>query len=367
MKKLQVLMLTLSIIFGVVLVSKNNTIEKQQEITDPKEEKPSIKTPKFESLDDGLKKISSETAKKAVEYLASNELEGRMSGKKGNILAAEFVKKEFESFGYKTKLQKFAIERVNSGPNRESGDDFTCNVIAWSTGKDDVLKNEIIVVGAHMDHIGYGPRMSMQSKIQIHPGADDNASGTAALLEIAKAMSKLENKRTLVFIAFSAEEMGLLGSRYYTNHPEFPEGNPSINKHVFMLNMDMVGYLKKGKLPVGFSDVNSSIDVNKYISDLTGKYNFAKTITSRGSGGSDHACFYNKKVPIAFLHTGGHNYYHTPQDTADKLNYDGIASVSKYATELTWKICQEDRKPVFNLENFKEMPMTHDHGIKDFE
>lgn len=367
MKKLQVLMLTLSIIFGVVLVSKNNTIEKQQEITDPKEEKPSIKTPKFESLDDGLKKISSETAKKAVEYLASNELEGRMSGKKGNILAAEFVKKEFESFGYKTKLQKFAIERVNSGPNKEAGDDFTCNVIAWSTGKDDVLKNEIIVVGAHMDHIGYGPRMSMQSKIQIHPGADDNASGTAALLEIAKAMSKLENKRTLVFIAFSAEEMGLLGSRYYTNHPEFPEGNPSINKHVFMLNMDMVGYLKKGKLPVGFSDVNSSIDVNKYISDLTGKYNFAKTITSRGSGGSDHACFYNKKVPIAFLHTGGHNYYHTPQDTADKLNYDGIASVSKYATELTWKICQEDRKPVFNLENFKEMPMTHDHGIKDFE
>lgn len=367
MKKLQVLMLTLSIIFGVVLVSKNNTIDKQQEITDPKEEKPSIKTPKFESLDDGLKKISSETAKKAVEYLASNELEGRMSGKKGNILAAEFVKKEFESFGYKTKLQKFAIERVNSGPNKEAGDDFTCNVIAWSTGKDDLLKNEIIVVGAHMDHIGYGPRMSMQSKIQVHPGADDNASGTAALLEIAKAMSKLENKRTLVFIAFSAEEMGLLGSRYYTNHPEFPEGNPSINKHVFMLNMDMVGYLKKGKLPVGFSDVNSSIDVNKYISDLTGKYNFAKTITSRGSGGSDHACFYNKKVPIAFLHTGGHNYYHTPQDTADKLNYDGIASVSKYATELTWKICQEDRKPVFNLENFKEMPMTHDHGIKDFE
>lgn len=367
MKKLQIIILALSIIFGAVLISKTKTIEKPKENPIQKNEKPLVETPKFESLDEGLKKINSETAKKAVEYLASNELEGRMSGKKGNILAAEFIKKEFESLGYKTKLQKFSIERMNAGPNKESGDDFTCNVIAWLTGTDDMLKNEVVVVGAHMDHIGYGPRMSMQSRIQIHPGADDNASGTAALLEIAKAMAKLENKRTLVFIAFSAEEMGLLGSRHYVNHPEFPEGNPSINKHVFMLNMDMVGYLKKGKLPVGFSDVNSSIDINKYIGDLNEKYNFAKTITSRGSGGSDHASFYNKKVPIAFLHTGGHNYYHTPQDTADKLNYDGIAAVSKYATELTWKICQEDRKPVFNLENFKEMPMTHDHGIKDFE
>lgn len=367
MKNLHILMLSLSILFGVVLISKKQNFDKPEQKQPSEIELKPKEQPKLETMEQALNKINSESAKKAVEYLASNELEGRMSGKKGNILAANFIKKEFESFGYKTKLQKFSIERMNAGPNKESGDDFTCNVIAWLTGKDDILKNEVVVVGAHMDHIGYGPRMSMQSKIQIHPGADDNASGTAALLEIAKAMAKLENKRTLVFIAFSAEEMGLLGSRHYVNHPEFPEGNPSINKHVFMLNMDMVGYLKKGKLPVGFSDVNSSIDINKYIGDLNEKYSFAKTITSRGSGGSDHASFYNKKVPIAFLHTGGHNYYHTPKDTADKLNYDGIAAVSKYATELTWKICQEDRKPVFNLENFKEMPMTHDHGIKDFE
>ncbi|MFZ9469448.1 MAG: M28 family peptidase, partial [Rickettsiales bacterium] len=97
---------------------------------------------------------------------------------------------------------------------------------------------------------------------------------------------------------------------------------------------------------------NSSVDVTKYIGELSDKYSFAKSITSRGTGGSDHASFYNKKIPIAFLHTGGHNYYHTPEDTPEKLNYDGIEKISKYALELIWKVSQEDKTPVFNHNNF---------------
>jgi Zn-dependent M28 family amino/carboxypeptidase len=362
MKKLQLLVLAFSMLFGVIYISKT---EKPDEIKENKKT-PILASNVYDSLKTGLFKISVDSTKETVEYLTSDKLEGRMSGKDGNVLAAEFIKKQFESFGYKTKYQKFRIERINSGPHKEKGDDFTKNIIAWSEGKDEVLKNEIIVVGAHMDHIGYGPKMSMQSKIAIHPGADDNASGTAVLLEIAKAMSNVENKRTLVFIAFSAEEMGLLGSRYYVSNPEFPEIKPDIKKHIFMLNMDMVGYLRNGKLPIGFADVNSSTQVNKYIKELNERYDFARMITSRTTGGSDHASFYNKKVPIAFLHTGGHNYYHTPQDTAEKLNYEGMVSISKYATELIWKISQETKKPVFNSEEFKEMPYDHDHGIKEF-
>lgn len=362
MKKLQITILVLGFMLLIVYISKTTNIKEFQENNEKIDKEPQ----KFESLNEGLSKITSDSAKKTVEYLASQELEGRMSGKKGNILAAEFIKNKFESYGYKSKYQRFPIKKLNYGPNKESGDGFTNNILAWSEGKEENLKDEIIVVGAHMDHIGYGPQMSMQSKIKIHPGADDNASGTAALLEIAKGMSKLKNKRTILFIAFSAEEMGLLGSLYYANNPLFPQDNPNIKNHTFMLNMDMIGCLKKGKQLAGFSDLNSSVDITKYIGELSDKYSFAKSITTRGTSGSDHASFYNKKIPIAFLHTGGHDYYHTPQDTADKLNYNGIENISKYALELIWKISQEEKKPVFNHSDFKEMNYDHDHGIKNF-
>ena len=362
MKKLHLTILVLGFMCLIVYLAKTTT---------PVEDKPNDKIDKkpqtYETLNEGLSRITSQSAQKTVEYLASQELEGRMSGKKGNVLAAQYIKDKFESYGYKTKYQKFPIKRLNYGPNNETGDDFTNNILAWSNGKEERMKDDIVVVGAHMDHIGYGPSMSMQNRIKIHPGADDNASGTAALLEIANGMSKLRNKRTVLFIAFSAEEMGLLGSLYYVKNPELPENEPSIKNHIFMLNMDMVGYLKSGRQLAGFADLNSSIDVTKYIGELSDKYSFAKSITSRGTGGSDHASFYNKKVPIAFLHTGGHNYYHTPQDTPDKLNYDGIEKVSKYALELVWKVSQEEKAPVFNHNNFKEMSYDHDHNIKSFK
>lgn len=363
MKKLQLTILVLGFMCLIVYLSKTTNVKESYSQLDSSDKK----VKQYESLNEGLNKITSDSARKTVEYLASTELEGRMSGKKGNILAAKYIKEKFEFFGYNTKYQKFGIDRVNYGPNKEIGDDFTNNILAWSEGKENNYKDDIIVIGAHMDHIGYGPRMSMQSKIKIHPGADDNASGTAALLEIAHGMSKLRNKRTILFIAFSAEEMGLLGSLHYVKNPELPENNPNIRNHIFMLNMDMIGYLRKGRQLAGFSDSNSSVDVTKYIGELSDKYSFAKSITSRGTGGSDHASFYNKKIPIAFLHTGGHNYYHTPEDTPEKLNYDGIEKISKYALELIWKVSQEDKTPVFNHNNFKEMSYDHDHGIKEFK
>lgn len=324
---------------------------------------------KQESFEEVLSQISLEDLKKNLEYLASDQLEGRMSGKKGNTLAAEFIKKQFEQFGLETKYHKFNIKRSNPGPKNEIGDDFTQNIYGWITGNDDNLKNEIVVIGAHMDHIGYGPSMSRFGGGKIHPGADDNASGTVALIELAKCFSKLKNKikRTTVFMAFSAEEMGLIGSKFYCDNPLFPVDKPDINKHVFMLNMDMIGYLGKGQHTVSFRNNNSSIQVDKIIDELSSRYSFAPNITGRRSGGSDHACFYNKKVPIAFLHTGLHAHYHKPSDTADKINYEGLTSVVKYAFELSWLVVNSEDKPVFNCLNFEEMELKHDHGVEEFK
>lgn len=310
--------------------------------------------------------VSKEEIKNSLFYLASDQLEGRMSGKEGNVLAAEFVKKEFEKLGLKTLTQRFKIKRMNPGPKNEMGADYTENVYAYIEGSDPLLKDQVVVVGAHLDHIGYGPSMSRSSGLKVHPGADDNASGTVALIEVARCFSKLKPKRTVVFMAFSAEEMGLLGSKFYCDNPLFPLNSPDISSHVFMLNMDMVGYLNKGKHNVYFSDGDSSIEVGKIIDELSLDYPFAKKITGRRSGGSDHACFYNKKVPIAFLHTGLHPHYHKPSDTPDKINYGGLFEIAKYAFELAYCVAQAQSRPEFNYGSFTEMDLNHDHGQQEF-
>lgn len=306
---------------------------------------------------------------KSLSYLCSPQLEGRMSGKNGNTLAAEFIKKEFDDDGLKTRYHKLGITRMNNGPKNEAGFTFTQNVYGVIEGSDPDYKNEIVIIGAHMDHIGYGPNMSRAPrKLEIHPGADDNASGTAALLEIAEAFSKLTKKpkRTIVFQAYSAEEMGLLGSRHYCENPLYPEQQPDIKKHVFMLNMDMVGRLGTGDYFAGFNESDSSVSISAIINKLSQKYTFGKTITGRTSGGSDHASFYNKRVPIAFLHTGGHADYHTPSDTPEKINFLGIEQVAKYAFELAYEVANSEITPVFNVDNFEPMSYKHDHGIVEF-
>lgn len=367
--RFSLLLLALICLFASVYVlkyKKNNEVVEQQPppIINLPDQGTEIEPPKTFTYEEALDSITLQELKDNLYFLASDRLEGRMSGKKGNVVAAAFIKEKFESFGLDTEYQKFNISRRNPGPNNERGDDFTQNIFGWIEGNDPSLKDQIVVVGAHMDHIGYGPSMSRSRRIAIHPGADDNASGTVALMEVAEAFSMLKDKvkRTVVFQAYSAEEMGLIGARYYTNNPTFPRDNPDIRKHIFMLNMDMVGYLNRGSYPASWGSGNSSVDVSRYINELNGTYNFARNITSRGSGGSDHACFYNKRIPIAFLHTGGHSHYHTPTDTPDKINYEGLERVSKYAFELAWKVVQSEDSPRFNVANFEPLPYIHDHG-----
>lgn len=312
------------------------------------------------TLEDCLNTISVKDCSEKINFLASDSLEGRMSGKKGNIEAAEFILETLKKAGLKTITQKFKITKTNPGPKNETGDDFTQNVYGWIEGSN--LKDEIVVVGAHFDHIGYGPRYSRSNKIAVHNGADDNASGTVAVLEIAEAMSKLNPRRTVVFQFYSAEEMGLIGSRYYCENPLFPIESPDINKHVAMLNLDMVGHLSNGVYNASLPQ--TVLNIRDHVDSLVVKYSFAKKIISSG-GGSDHVPFNNKRIPSMFLHTGSHNHYHTPTDDVETLDIDGISKIAKYAFELTWLLANE-KKPDINSVEFKELPYGKDHDQENF-
>lgn len=291
-----------------------------------------------------------------VRYLASPALGGRLVGEPGNAEAVRFIEKRFVELGLKVQRQPFTLQFQRKQINLE-------NVIAWIPGSN---PNEVVVIGAHLDHIGTARSMMRGSETGVCVGADDNASGTAALLAVAKAYvsSGVKPRRTICFQAYNGEEEGLKGSLYYCEHPLFPEGRPSIQSHVFMCNLDMVGYLKGEKFAIWQDGAENSIDVNELVKQLSGKYPFAVQITNRGKdgGGSDHASFYNKGVPVAFLHTGLHRYYHTPQDTPEKLDYDGIAQICRYCYDLTLAVAQAEDRPKLKAAIFDPLPIRSDHG-----
>ena len=307
---------------------------------------------KFLTLEKAKETIKESEIKEILTWLAHDEREGRMSGKQGNISAAKFIKEKFESLGLKTSLQKFKIRRMNPGPKNEVGDDFTHNIIGVLEGK----TNRQIVIGAHMDHIGYGPSMSRSRRIAVHNGADDNASGTTAVLEIAEAFCKMDKpNHTLVFICFSAEEMGLIGSRYYVNNLK-QEEKTNID---LMINFDMIGYLKGNEdlIITGAREVPNLSDI---INNIERNYPFDAHPARGGGGGSDHASFGNANVPYAFFHTGTHRYYHTPDDDSHRIDFKGLCLVSKFAFEVV----NEFDKSSTNTRrvSYPLMNDVHDHG-----
>lgn len=217
------------------------------------------------------------------------------------------------------------------------------NVIGILEGTDPVLKNEAIVLGAHYDHLGHGGSSSLDpNSTAIHYGADDNASGTSALLELARQFAKAKkNKRTIIFAAFSGEEEGLLGSKYYVNNPMFP-----IDKTVAMINMDMVGRLKDEKLTVG--GIGSATEWKALVEGKNpADSKFTLALSEDGFGPSDHSSFYGKQVPVLFFFTGTHLDYHKPSDTADKINYAGLTNITHYVSSLVKAVDGNAIKPTY--------------------
>jgi len=276
-----------------------------------------------------------------ITKLASEALEGRGTGSKGLKKASRYIQRQYRAFGLSPlgtdRFRQPFVARVN----RVVVDDSirrAANVIGF-------LDNNApytIIIGAHYDHLGKGMQGSSndpQPTGKIHNGADDNASGVAGLLEMAHYFSK--NNKTepynLLFIAFSAEELGLLGSRHFVTHPTLP-----LEKIHFMFNMDMIGrydpdrglgiggYGTSSTWPMVFKDVQAPI---RFFTDDSGK------------GGSDHHSFYMAGVPVLFFHTGGHPDYHAPGDDPEKINYKALADIIDLGIRLIENAMEQGKLP----------------------
>lgn len=221
---------------------------------------------------------------------------------------------------------------------------ITWNVAGYLEGNDPELKNEYIVIGAHFDHLGMGEVGSLYrgDEPKIHYGADDNASGTAGMIELARlfAQNKSELKRSIIFMGFSGEELGLLGSGYFVNHSPVP-----VTQMAAMINLDMIGRLNDDKQLVVYGTGTST----KFPDVLTNKnnYEFKLSFVEDGYGPSDHSSFYGKEIPVLFFFTGTHTDYHRPADTADKINYEGLTEVTNYVYDVASEMVNKDERPVY--------------------
>jgi aminopeptidase YwaD len=187
-----------------------------------------------------------------------------------------------------------------------------------------------VILGAHFDHLGYGEDHNSRytGEPAIHNGADDNASGTAALIELGRMLKKEGSKNyNYLFVAFSGEELGLNGSKYYTEHPTISFTNVN-----YMINMDMVGRYNDSSKAITIGGVGTSPSWGTLLYEK--KPAFGIKVDSSGTGPSDHTSFYRKDIPVLFFFTGLHNDYHKPSDDYDKINYDGELMIVKYITRL---------------------------------
>lgn len=249
------------------------------------------------------------------------------------------------------------------------------NVVGILEGSDPVLKSEAIVIGAHYDHLGRGGEGSLAPKQgDVHFGADDNASGTAGLLELARIFTAQKPRRTIVFAAFSGEEEGLLGSNYYVNNPPIPLANT-----IAMVNMDMIGRMKDNKLVIGgvgtapewrplietanllqgvtVSATGTPASTRNYplvvgsnggaIVTSDSSKQFVITMNEDGFGPSDHSSFYAKQIPVLFFWTGTHEDYHKPSDTADKINYTDQSRIIAVVAKIVREVDSAEKRPTY--------------------
>lgn len=285
--------------------------------------------------------VAKQNIKEDVFFLADDKLEGRQTGTPGEEKAAAYIAKRMKEIGLQPKgtedfKQAFSF-KPKTDPHKEV--EFTTNADSTITGHNvigflDNNAEHTVIIGAHYDHLGYGGEGSLYrgKDKAIHNGADDNASGVAVMLNLAGKLkvkndtAQVKDNNNYMFLAFSGEEMGLLGSNYFSK-------NPTINKESinYMINMDMVGKLKADSTLAVYGVGTSPLfkqTLNAH------NENFKLIIDESGIGPSDHTSFYLIDVPVLHFFTGQHEDYHKPTDDADKLNYEGMYQISDYIFSL---------------------------------
>lgn len=291
------------------------------------------------SIAEAIQRINPEDQREWLTYLASKDLDGRVPKTAGFTKAVEYIESKCASWGIKTERQAV--------PNRDS------NLFAYIPGVGSSA-NEIVVVGAHLDHLGNGKL-----------GADDNGSGSTAVMSIAYALSQMApGPRTVVFQWYTAEESGLIGSRHYVSNPTFPKSSPSIRKHVAMVNLDMVGRLSsKFNAQESVEQLEQTAEFTAYIKQLSTRYPFANDITITTGSRSDHASFRSAGVPAVWMFTGTHSDYHATGDVASKINFAGLTKIARYTAELTNMLIHEGHASSVAPFALNEDAL-HDHGCE---
>lgn len=226
----------------------------------------------------------------------------------------------------------------------ESG---TRNVAMILPGSDELLGKEYLIIGAHFDHLGLGGPGSSSRAVDttgVHHGADDNASGVAMMLELAEKFAKTKgsHKRSIICIGFTGEEMGLLGSKYFTENPVI-----DLKKVNAMINLDMVGRLRETNV-LQISGVGTAEGFKNLVYSATDTTVIKPALSEEGYGPSDHSAFYGKNIPVLFYTTGAHLDYHTPDDIADSINYNGMINISSLVYSMSSRLASDPEKLNFN-------------------
>ena len=284
--------------------------------------------------------------KKHITYLSSDALKGRLTGSKEEKVAADYLSKQLKSYGLQpyTKnsyLQEFTY-KVKTDPNDslKVKENTGRNVIALLDNK----ASKTIIIGAHYDHLGlneHNHSTKPNSKGEIHNGADDNASGVAGVLELARILSqnKTVEKANYIFALFSGEEDGLIGSKKMAENIKTLYPNASA-----MINMDMIGRLETAKKELTVGGVGTSPEFSKMV-EKNKPAGFNITLDESGVGPSDHTSFYLKDIPVLFFFTGTHSDYHKPSDDEEKINYYGVNAIVNYVARIANEISNQEQLP----------------------
>jgi len=256
--------------------------------------------------------------------------------------------------GKKTTLSLFTGVMLAGSVDVVQKNEKTANVVALLESGDPIFKDEYLVVGAHYDHLGFGGTGSgsrMPDTVAIHNGADDNASGTAMIMELSKnlAADKKSLKRSIIFVAFSSEEIGLIGSKYFINNPPV-----DIKKIKAMFNFDMVGRFDKDKNSISVSGTGTSIEADTILRMLETGLPFKVVHSPDGYGPSDHAAFYASNIPVFYFNTGVHTDYHTPFDDTEKLDFDTEKLIGDFAAKVILAVDKLDKQLTFKESGKKE-------------
>jgi hypothetical protein len=288
-----------------------------------------------------LDSITRSELRSHVAVLADDTFEGREAGARGGHAAGGYLVKQLQALGLQPAGEQGSYYQTFHGNCR--------NVLALLEGSDAALKQEVVLIGGHYDHVGYGtPRNSYGPTGYIHNGADDNASGVSGLLEVAQALCQLPTRprRTIVFAFWDGEEKGLLGSKHWVASPTL-----DWSRLKCFVNVDMIGRLANRRLEVYGS--RSAAGLRQLVSQAN-RPALDLDFTWQMKDDSDHWPFFARELPVLMFHTGLHTDYHRPSDDAERLNHEGLEQVSRILFETTYALANTEQQLVFRPEAKRE-------------